>query len=160
MDLKKELIIGTIVSTLVILLTIFYFGQYQKQKTQFNKISQNGSIVQTLTTSLTNEEITKHNSVSDCWIIVQNSVYNVTQYLSLHPGGQNRIIPYCGQDATSAYVTQGGKGSHSTQAYDDLAKLKLGQLNETVSISNTNNQIQQNLNLIKSSGRKGKNDDD
>ena len=41
MDLKKELIIGAIGSVLAVLLTFFYINQYQKQKEQFKKISQN-----------------------------------------------------------------------------------------------------------------------
>lgn len=168
MDLKKELIIGTIGSVFVIFLTIFFINQYQRQKEQFkinNSISNtaqpnsgSNNILSNL--SLTNNEVAKHSSVNDCWIIVQGSVYNVTQYLALHPGGSNIIIPFCGQDATSAYANRGGRGSHSVQADSDLSKLRLGLLNETVNITNTGNQIQNNVNLINNSGRKGENEDD
>lgn len=160
MNVRNELIIGTIGSVLIIFLTIFYFNQYQKQKNQFIKIAQNNPSAPLNNVSLTESEIAKHNAANDCWIIVQGSVYNVTQYLQLHPGGSDRIIPFCGQDATSAYVTQDGKGSHSPQAYNDLSQLKLGKLNETINIQNTTDQIKQNLNSIKSSGRREKDDDD
>ena len=156
MNIKNELIIGILGCILIIFLTIFYISQYQKQKEQFINIPQNGGAAQ----SLTNYEVAKHNSADNCWIIIQGFVYNVTQYLSLHPGGSDRIIPFCGQDATSAFVTQGGKGSHSSQASLDLSKLKLGQLNDTINIVNTNNQIKNDVSLIKSSGKNKENDDD
>lgn len=130
MDVKKELIIGIVGSVFIIFLTFLYLNQYQKQKNQFK----NNSSVGNVSVTLTNNEIAKHNSASDCWIIIQNSVYNVTQYLNLHPGGSDRIIPFCGQDASSAYATKGGQGSHSSSASQDLALLKLGQLNKTVNI--------------------------
>ena len=134
MDLKKELIIGIIGSIFVVFLTVFYSNQYQKQR----EISQKKIIAQL--SSLTNEEIAKHNTANDCWIIIQRSVYNVTDYLNLHPGGSDGIIAFCGQDATNAFKTKRGKGTHSAQADIDLSKLKLGQLNETVNIMNKNYQ--------------------
>ena len=163
MNIKNELIIGIIGSVLIIFLTIFYFNQYQKQKKLFTNILQYSMVTQTSQTSnisLTHSEVAKHNSADNCWIIIQGFVYNVTQYLSLHPGGSDRIIPFCGQDATSAFATQGGKGSHSSQANNDLSKLKLGQLNEIVNITNTGNQIKNNIKSINSSGKRGEENDD
>lgn len=37
-------------------------------------------------------EIAKHNSVNDCWLLINNKVYNVTNYLGQHPGGASTII--------------------------------------------------------------------
>ncbi|KAJ3887196.1 FMN-dependent dehydrogenase-domain-containing protein [Lentinula edodes] len=51
----------------------------------------------------TTEEIAKHNDASSCWIIINNNVYDVTEFLSVHPGGPNIILKYAGSDATSAY---------------------------------------------------------
>ncbi len=159
MNIKNELIIGILGSVLIIFLTIFYFNQYQNQKQQFKNTSQNGATAQTSNMPLTIGEVAKHNSSGDCWIIIQNSVYNVTQYLNLHPGGSNRVVPFCGQDATSAFVTKDGQGSHSAQADRDLSQLKLGQLNTIIDIVNTSNQIQSNINSINSSVRSKYNDD-
>jgi cytochrome b involved in lipid metabolism len=154
MNIKNELIVGIIGSILIIFLTIFYSNQYQKQRAQFtNQTSQTSSVI------LTGSEVARHNTAGDCWIIIQGSVYNVTQYLQIHPGGSDRITPFCGQDATTAYSTKGGRGSHSSQADSDLSKLKLGQLNETVNITSMSSQIQNNTNSINSSGRR-RNDDD
>lgn len=38
--------------------------------------------------TFTKEEVGKHNTAEDCWIIVHNKVYDVTKFLSEHPGGK------------------------------------------------------------------------
>lgn len=84
--------------------------------------------------NLTMSEVAKHNSSADCWFVINNKVYNVTNYLN-HPGGRQEIIAYCGTDATNAFTTQGGSGSHSSRAQADLANWYLGPLNGTASLS-------------------------
>jgi cytochrome b involved in lipid metabolism len=159
MNIKKELIVGIVGSILVFAMIFFYSNQYKSNIPNLTRsIANTNSLSSPIT--LTASEVAKHNSASDCWIIIQGSIYNVTQYLNIHPGGSDRIAPFCGQDATSAFVTQGGKGSHSSQASLDLSKLKLGQLNDTINIINTNNQIKNDVSLIKSSGKNKENDDD
>ena len=168
MNVKNELVIGIIGSVFTIFLTIFFVGQYKNQQDQFKKNSQGktasqlSDLSQNIGTSLTVGEVLKHGSEVDCWLIINNTVYDVSQYLILHPGGKDRIIPYCGQDATSAYSTQGGKGSHSVIANGELEKLKIGQLNETVNVTETNIRIQNDIKSINSSGRnerEGEDDD-
>lgn len=75
---------------------------------------------------LTQAEVAKHNNPQDCWIIVDKKIYNVTEFLPLHPGGEDRIISFCGKDANEAFRTQGGKGSHSKQAEKKLENYYLG----------------------------------
>ncbi|KAI0318489.1 FMN-dependent dehydrogenase-domain-containing protein [Amylostereum chailletii] len=48
-------------------------------------------------------EVADHNSRSSCWVIVHNKVYDVTEFLPDHPGGQKVILQYAGRDATAAY---------------------------------------------------------
>ncbi len=86
------------------------------------------------TVSLALANIATHSTPQDCWIIISSKVYDVTNYLNLHPGGRNRIIPYCGQDATQAFATKGGQGQHSSQAQQDLAALYLGPVGGTATV--------------------------
>lgn len=86
------------------------------------------------TVTLSTTEVAKHTAENDCWMIVSGSVYNVTSYLPIHPGGANEILPFCGKDGTTAFATQGGRGSHSGQAQNDLSSLLLGTLNSTVTL--------------------------
>lgn len=46
------------------------------------------------------EEVKKHNKKDDCWIVVQDNVYNMTTFQNKHPGGRFVIKQYAGQDAT------------------------------------------------------------
>ena len=74
-------------------------------------------------------EVAKHNSRTDCWIIVEKKVYNVTTHLRTHPGGAGLITPYCGKEATQAFQTKGGVGgNHSSQAYAQLKAFYVGDL--------------------------------
>ncbi|KAI0168008.1 FMN-dependent dehydrogenase-domain-containing protein [Pestalotiopsis sp. NC0098] len=49
------------------------------------------------------EEITKHSSADDLWLVVDDIVYDVTAFAPEHPGGINILLQYAGGDATKAY---------------------------------------------------------
>jgi hypothetical protein len=107
--------------------------------------------------SLSLAEIAKHNSPSDCWIIISGKVYDVTAHLANHPGGAGLITPYCGQDATTTYDTKGGRGSpHSPSADSMLGPIYLGNVGGTVS----SQVIQQAQNqTLPNTGGNGREDD-
>lgn len=46
------------------------------------------------------DEVSKHNSRDDCWVIVHGEAYDVTEFLPEHPGGPAIILKYAGKDAT------------------------------------------------------------
>ena len=48
----------------------------------------------------TREEVFQHRKQDDCWIILHGEVYNVTPWLSKHPGGAKLLLHYGGEDAT------------------------------------------------------------
>lgn len=74
-------------------------------------------------------EVSKHSTPRDCWIAIDGNVYDVTKYLDMHPGGADLILIFCGQDATTAYNTKGGRRSgHSAGANKILAGYEIGTL--------------------------------
>lgn len=88
---------------------------------------------------LTLEEVSKHNSPEDCWLIINGKVYDVTNYLNFHPGGPETIIPYCGRDATQAFNTMGGRGHpHSPRAYMLLSQFYIGDLGSSIDLTKLN----------------------
>jgi cytochrome-b5 reductase len=52
---------------------------------------------------ITLEEVAQHNTKEDLWMILRGRVYNVTPYLSAHPGGEKTLIPLAGKDGTKAF---------------------------------------------------------
>nr|QBO56274.1 fatty acid desaturase 5/6-4 [Brachionus rotundiformis] len=49
------------------------------------------------------EEVKKHNKKDDCWIVVNQNVYNLTEFKKKHPGGSKIVEFYAGQDASEAF---------------------------------------------------------
>jgi cytochrome b involved in lipid metabolism len=56
----------------------------------------------------TREEVATHNNSKDCWAIIGSSVYNLTSWISKHPGGEKAILSLCGKDGTAAFNNQHG----------------------------------------------------
>lgn len=69
------------------------------------------------------EEIAIHNNEKDCWIIVDGKVYDVTDYIDEHPGG-DAILNNAGGDAT---VGVHGP-QHPASMWDVLALYHIGEL--------------------------------
>ena len=49
------------------------------------------------------EDVSVHNTKDDCWIIINDGVYDVTEFLSIHPGGKSIVISVAGKDATEYF---------------------------------------------------------
>lgn len=79
---------------------------------------------ETTTTVYEYDEVAKHNTQDDLWVIINGKVYDITAYIDEHPGGEEVILDLAGQDATEAFDDIG----HSDEAVDILKKLYLGDL--------------------------------
>ena len=67
-------------------------------------------------------DIATHNTASSCWLIIDNKVYDITQFLNEHPGGEEVLVESAGRDATEAFVDVG----HSTDAKELLQGYYIG----------------------------------
>ena len=76
-------------------------------------------------TTYTATEVAKHNTGTDCWSVVNKNVYDLTSYVSPHPGGSAVIKAICGKDGTAAFSGQHGGAKTPTSV---LASFKLGAL--------------------------------
>jgi cytochrome b involved in lipid metabolism len=65
---------------------------------------------------LTADQVAMNDSEESCWTIVNGSVYDLTDWVSKHPGGSSRILQLCGTDGTSLFEGQhgGSSGPEST----------------------------------------------
>ncbi|GAB7328539.1 hypothetical protein MBLNU13_g00494t1 [Cladosporium sp. NU13] len=72
----------------------------------------------------TREEIEKHDTDSDCWIVVDGQVYDATSVLAWHPGGKAAITSHAGkvhQGTTDEFAS-----IHDDFAYQKLKECILG----------------------------------
>ena len=58
--------------------------------------------------------IAKNSSTSSCWAAISGKAYDLTAWISRHPGGAGAIASICGTDATSVF--QGRHGGQSGPA--------------------------------------------
>ncbi|KAF9070846.1 FAD binding domain-containing protein [Rhodocollybia butyracea] len=49
------------------------------------------------------DEVAKHKSEKDVWVVVNGEVLDVTEFLPDHPGGKKAIMLYAGRDATEEF---------------------------------------------------------
>mmetsp|Transcript_7249 Transcript_7249/g.15677 ORF Transcript_7249/g.15677 Transcript_7249/m.15677 type:complete len:138 (-) Transcript_7249:208-621(-) len=82
---------------------------------------------------ITMEEVSKHNTTEDCWIVIGNDdtggpkVYDITTYLDDHPGGSEVLLDVAGKDGDEFFEDIG----HSNDARDELKKHMVGVLKLT-----------------------------
>lgn len=69
------------------------------------------------------EEVKKHNKIDDAWIVINNTIYDITKWIPKHPGG-NIILNGIGKNATSLFNNIG----HSKNALKILQKYNIGKL--------------------------------
>lgn len=79
----------------------------------------------------TMEEVAKHNTKDDCWMVIHGDVYDVTAFIDSHPGGL-AILQGCGKDATELFETRpmGSGTPHSDKAREILEKYEIGELSD------------------------------
>lgn len=65
----------------------------------------------------TKEEVATHNKIDDCWLIANNKVYDVTEFLFLHPGGICAILRHAGSDQTVSWKYHSIYGRNRWKSY-------------------------------------------
>ena len=89
------------------------------------------------TKSYSTDQVATHDSLDDCWTIINGNVYEITSYVKRHPGG-TEIERACGIDATSLFTNRetssgeavGSGTPHSSAAQEQLDRLKIGKLSD------------------------------
>jgi cytochrome b involved in lipid metabolism len=68
------------------------------------------------------EEVKEHNTLQDCWVVIDKEIYDVTKFIPKHPGGQ--VFIRSDKDITEDF----NEITHSDGAKDLLKNLHVGQL--------------------------------
>lgn len=76
----------------------------------------------------TTEEVGEHNTESDCWVIFEDSVYDLTEYMPNHDKFMD-IREWCGQDMTEDFKDKAGVGrDHREGSYELLESYVVGEV--------------------------------
>jgi len=70
-------------------------------------------------------DVKSANTSSKCWSVIDGNVYDLTKWITSHPGGASAILFLCGKDGTNAF-----KAQHENQARPamNLSQYLLGPL--------------------------------
>ena len=72
------------------------------------------------------EDIMEHNKRDDCWIVINNIVYDITDFIDDHPGGDSILITVAGTDASNFF-----NELHRPELLEEIAiNYKIGIINE------------------------------
>lgn len=98
------------------------------------------------TPTFAQDDYTLHNTVNDCYVKFENSVYDITDYIVLHDKYLN-IRSWCGNDITQDFMTKDGSGEdHKTSSYYLLEQYKLYDINSSATTPTTGVTTQQPTN--------------
>ncbi|KAI9321913.1 cytochrome b5 [Dichotomocladium elegans] len=70
------------------------------------------------------DEVSKHSTKKDLWVVIHNNVYDVTEFVQDHPGGEEVLLDEAGRNATESFEDIG----HSEEARMTLANFQIGVL--------------------------------
>lgn len=71
----------------------------------------------------TKEEVARHGQRDDAWIIVDGKVYDVTEYVDIHPG-DDAILNYVGGDSSKGFHGP----QHPASVWDVIREFYIGDL--------------------------------
>lgn len=70
-------------------------------------------------------QVAVHAGVSSCWTTVNGGVYDLTAWISKHPGGEAAVLSICGKDGSAVFNAQHGGQVKQEQI---IATFKIGTL--------------------------------
>lgn len=141
-DHMKKVIGIVLVLALVVGAGVFAYTQMNEEDSAAPAVTESTD-QQTLETETADQEVyaaaevADHNSASDCWTVINGSVYDITSYIPRHPGG-DEILRACGADGTTLFTQReevsgdvvGSGTPHSSSAASQLESLKIGTVSQ------------------------------
>lgn len=75
--------------------------------------------------TFTEAEVQSHTSTKSCYVVMDSKVYDVTEFLYDHPGGEDLILEYAGKDVKEI-MEDLSSHEHSESAYEILEEYHIG----------------------------------
>lgn len=70
-------------------------------------------------------EVEDNDSADTCWTVIDNGVYDLSDWVDQHPGGPDRIEQLCGSDGTQMFTNQ---HSGDSAPAEQLTEFRIGEL--------------------------------
>ena len=109
-------------SVILLLAGLLLFGcvaeDTTRNETPVDQTVQNQT--QDATATVSPSELAMHNMETDCWVLHNGSVYDISGYVTSHPNYQNVITPYCGLGNGS--FDDAFMGKHGSAMVDKLVE--------------------------------------
>ena len=74
-------------------------------------------------------QVAKHNSLSDAWVVYGNKVFDITEFLKIHPGGDEITLEHLGKDVTDVLNSE-ILHQHSDNAIQLMTQYCVGELDK------------------------------
>lgn len=88
-------------------------------------LTSNGSV---MAAEFSLKDVETHSTLKDCWIIINNKVYDISQYIPKHPSKPDIFLKYCGKNADIGWETKDKNRKHSPNAKKLLDTYEVGSL--------------------------------
>ncbi len=127
--MNKSIVSGIVVVLVIAAVIVFAMNQRADESVPA-PIATSTSPLATSTTPVAQvsyvlSDVALHATASNCWSAVNGKVYDLTSWISKHPGGQRAILGICGRDGSVAF--NGQHGGQQKQA-DQLETFYIGEL--------------------------------
>merc|ERR1712188_163038 len=70
---------------------------------RLNRIASHLTLAPCSDAKISDDELKKHNTKTDCWIAVKGKVVDVTSFLKDHPGGLKTLLKQGGKESTEVF---------------------------------------------------------
>lgn len=81
-------------------------------------------------------EVQSHNTATNCWIIINNKVYDVTKFIKDHDTkcSKMKLSDFCGKDASAIWLEKENSGhAHKHRSVLKFESSQIGNVNPTLS---------------------------
>lgn len=85
--------------------------------------------MQTTPSKYTAAEVATHSTVNSAWVILDNNVYDVTQFIAKHPGGAQKLLDLAGTDISERFSKVDSHDKAWLRIENLLPSMKIGFIN-------------------------------
>ncbi|MDT8409172.1 MAG: cytochrome b5-like heme/steroid binding domain-containing protein [Wenzhouxiangellaceae bacterium] len=87
---------------------------------------ENGEPVDGHRQRFTLEDVAEHDTLDDCWMVIEGKVHDFTDYVPRHPAPPSVLEPWCGTEATEGMRSKGDDEDHSRRAWRLAENYRIG----------------------------------